>query len=73
MANKLLFTNNHMKVNPEKCHILLSTKNLNDVHLEGACMITSSSGDMVPGVTIDSGLKFDKCISDLCDKVNALC
>ena len=73
MANKLLFTNNHMKVNPEKCHILLSTKNLNDVHLERVCMITSSSGDMVPGVTIDSGLKFDKGISDLCDKVNALC
>ena len=36
------FTNNHMKVNPTKCHILSSTKNPTDVHLKGAC-ITSSS------------------------------
>ena len=35
------FTNNHMKVNPGKCHILLSAKNPIDVDLEGAC-ITSS-------------------------------
>ena len=43
-ANKLFswFTNNHMKVNPGKCHILLCTKNATDVPLEGAC-ITSNS------------------------------
>ena len=35
-GNKL--TNNHMKVNPAKCHILLSTKNPIDVHLEVACI-----------------------------------
>ena len=65
-----------MKVNPGKCHILLSTKNAIDVHLEGAC-ITASSCEMLLGITIDSDLKFDKHISDLCDKVskkmNALC
>ena len=62
-----------MKVNPGKCHILSSTKN---VHLEGAC-ITPSSCENLLGITIDSDLKFDKHISDLCDKVskkiNALC
>ena len=70
------FTNNHMKVNPCKCHILLSTKNAIDVHLEGAC-ITSNSYEKLLGITIDSDLKFDKHVSDLCDKVskkiNALC
>ena len=70
------FTNNNMKVNPGKCHILLSTKNTIDVHLEGAC-ITSSSCKKLLGITIDSDLKFDKHIFDLCDKVskkiNALC
>ena len=77
-ASKLFswFTNNHMKVNPGKCHILLSTKNAIDVHLEGAC-ITSSSCEKLLGITIDSDLKFDKHIYDLCDKVskkiNALC
>ena len=65
-----------MKVNPGKYHILLNTKNPFDVHLEGAC-ITSSSCEKLLGITIDSDLKFDKHISDLCDKVskeiNALC
>ena len=65
-----------MKVNPGKCHILLSTKNAIDVHLEGAC-ITSSLCEKLLGITIDSDLTFDKHISDLCNKVNkkinALC
>ena len=77
-ASKLFswFTNNYMKINPGKFHILISTKNSNDVHHEGAC-ITSSSCEILLGITIDSGLKFDKHISDLCDKIskkiNALC
>ena len=64
-ASKLFcwFTNNHLKVNPGKCHILLSTKNAIDVHPEGAC-ITSSSCEKLLGITIDSDLKFDKHISD---------
>ena len=62
------FTNNRMKVNPGKRHILLSTKNAIDVHLEGAC-ITSSSCEKLFETTIDSDLKFDKPISDLYDKV----
>ena len=61
---------------PGKCHILLSTKNVIDVHLEGAC-IRSSSCEKLLGITIDSDLNFDKHISDLCDKVSkkmkALC
>ena len=39
----------------------------NDVHLEGGC-ITSNS--CLLGITIDSGLKFDKLISDLRGKIN---
>ena len=58
-----------MTVNPGKCHILLSTKTATDVHLEGAC-ITSSSCEKLLGITIDSDLKFDKHISNLCDKVS---
>ena len=57
-----------MKVDPGKCHILLSTKNLIDAHLKRAC-ITSSSSEKFLRITIDSDLKFDKHISDLCDKV----
>ena len=58
-----------MKVNPGKCHILLSTKNPIDVYLEGAC-ITSDSCEKLLGMTIASDLKFGKHISELCDKVN---
>ena len=77
-ARKLFswFTNNHVKVNPDKCNILLSIKNAFDVHLEGAC-ITSSSCEKLLGITIDCDLTSDKHISDLCDKVskkiNTLC
>ena len=73
-ASKLCswLTNNHMKVNPGKSHILLSTKNAIDVHLEGVV----SSCENFLGITIDSDLKFEKYISDLCDnvskKINAL-
>ena len=58
-----------MKVIPGKCHIVLSTKNVIDVHLERAC-IMSSLCEKFLGITIDSGLKFDKHISDLYDKVS---
>ena len=58
-----------MKVSPGKCHILLSTKNAIDVHLEGAC-IMSSSCEKLLGITIDSDSNFDKHISDLCDKIS---
>ena len=65
-----------MKVNPGTCHILLSTKNPIDVHLEGA-FIMSSLCEKLLGITIDSDLRFDKHISDLYDKVgkkiNAFC
>ena len=65
-----------MKVNPGKCHILLSTKNAIDVHLEGAC-ITSSSCEKLLGITTDFDLNFHKHIPDLCDKISkniyALC
>ena len=36
------FTNNHVKINPGKCHILLSIKNAIDVHLERACITYNS-------------------------------
>ena len=58
-----------MKVNPGKCHILLSTKNAIDVHLEGAC-IMSSLCEKFLGITRDSDLMFDKYISNLHDKVS---
>ena len=62
------FTNKHVKFNSGKCHILLSTKIAIDVHLERAC-ITSSSCEKPLGITIDSDLKFGQHISDLFNNV----
>ena len=58
-----------MKVIRGKCHILLIIKNPIDVHLEGAC-ITSSSCEKLLGIPIDSDLKFGRHISDFSDKVS---
>ena len=70
------FTNNHMKRNPGKCHILLKTKSPFDVQLERAC-ITSSSCEKLFEIAIDSDFKFDKHISEssakASKKINALC
>ena len=65
-----------MKVNADNCHILLSTKKSFDVHLKGACIMSSSCVKLL-GMKVDFDLKFDKHICDLCNKVskkiNALC
>ena len=58
-----------MKVNPGKCHMLLSTKIPINVHLEGACIGFGLCENFLE-ITIDSNLKFDKRVSDLCDKVS---
>ena len=59
-----------MIVNPVKCHILLSTKNPIDVHLEGSCITFKSCEKLLIRITIDSHLNSDKHISDLWDKVS---
>ena len=62
-----------MKINPGKCHIPLSSKNVIDVHLEGACTMSSSCEKLIE-ITIDSDLKFDKHICDeVSKKINVLC
>ena len=85
-ASKLFswFSNIYMKINPDKCHILSSTKNSIDVHLEGACITSSSCKKLLGiknllqdfkivsdhfGTLCIKGLKFDKHISDLYNKV----
>ena len=63
-----------MKVKPGKCYISLRT-NLIDLRLDEEC-IKSSSSEKLLEITIDSDLKFDKHIPDLCGnaskKLNAI-
>lgn len=67
-ATKLFFrfTNNNMKANQHKCHILLGTQNPINVSLDETYVASSS---ITITTTIPSDLRFDKYISDLRDKV----
>ena len=77
-ATKLFrwFKNNHLKANPGKYHILLSTNNLEIFSIDGIPLAASSHEKLLV-VTIDSELKFENHIKELCLKVdkknNALC
>ena len=51
------FKNNHLKANPGKSHILLSSKKPEIVSVDGISL-AASSHEKLEGVTIDSELKF---------------
>ena len=72
----LWFKNNHLKANPGKSHILLSSKKPGIVSVDGI-FIAASSHEKLLGVTIDSELKFVNHITEICLKVSkkiyALC
>ena len=63
------FGNNHMKANPGKCHLLISTKRPEVVSIDGI-QITSSTAETLLGITIDSELNFENHLSAICNKVS---
>ena len=71
LAVRLLkwFENNHMKANPGKSHILLSNKKTEKVKIDDA-VLTSSVEEKLLGITLDSELKFENHITDICDKAS---
>ena len=70
-ATKLFrwFKNNHLKANSEKSHILLSSKKPEIVSVDGISLAASSHEKLL-GVIIDSELKFENHITELCLKVS---
>ena len=70
-ANKLFlwFKNNHLKANPGKSHILLSSKKPEILSVDGIS-IAASSHEKLLGVIIDSELKFANHITEICLKVS---
>ena len=71
IANKICkwFENNHMKANPGKSHVLLSS-NIQRVVPFDNVEITSSLSQKLLGITFDSELKFEEHISKICNIVN---
>ena len=63
------FGNNHMKSNPGKCHLLLSTESPEVVSIDGT-QIKFSTAETLLGITINSELNFDNHLSAICNKVS---
>ena len=62
------FDSNLIKSNPDKCHLLISSKNVN-VHV-GEYEIENSNCEKLLGVKLDWKLNFDDHISDVCKKTS---
>ena len=58
-----------MKANPGKPNILLNNKKTEKVKINNA-LLTSSVEEKLLGITLDSELKFEKHITDICNKAN---
>ena len=70
-ATKLFcwFKNNHFKAYPGKSHILLSSKKSEIVSVDGISIVAMVHEKLL-GVIIDSELKFENGITELCLKVS---
>ena len=62
-------SDNQMKGNPEKCHLIMSTDQSVNVQLGGS-LIERSDCEKMLGVKIDYKLNFDKHVKTLCSKAN---
>ena len=63
------FENNHMKLNQEKCHLLVSRHKHENIWAKiGQTKIWESRKQKLLGVEIDSSLNFDLYVSPLCEK-----
>ena len=61
--------NNHMNVNPGKCHAMLSSNTQLEIRFENTSIALSLSEKLL-GITLDSELKFEKHINKIFNLVN---
>ena len=65
------FECNHMKLNSDKCHLLVSGNYDEEILMKiGGDIIWENSSVKLLGMNIDRGLKMDKHINDICAKAN---
>ena len=65
------FEVNYMKLNTDKCHLLISGNKHEHIYAKvGHDVIWESNSVKLLGVTIDNDLKFDKHVSNICLKAN---
>ena len=61
--------NNHMKANPEKCPVILSSNTQREIGFANAS-IASSPSEKLLVITLDSELKFEEHVNKICSIVN---
>ena len=59
------FSNNEMKLNTDKCHLLLNSQEPNALKI-GDLHINNSLSEKLLDITFDCKLKFNKHIEDIC-------
>ena len=64
-----LFSNNEMKVNTDKCHLLLNSQEPNTLKI-GDLHINNSLSEKLQAITFDCKLKCNKYIEDICQKAS---
>ena len=63
------FKENHMKANPDKCHLLVTTNALTSVNINGF-LITNCTKEKLLGTKFDSKLFFENHVSSFCKKAS---
>ena len=63
------FKVNHMKANPDKCHLLETTGTLTSVNINGF-QITNSTVEKLLGINFDGKLSFENHVPSLCKKAS---
>ena len=63
------FHQNAMTANPDKCHLLLSTNQNKFTNINSNAIFNSSSEKLL-GITIDTNLKFEIHVNNLCKKAS---
>ena len=64
------FSDNQMKGNTDKCHLIMSTNNATELQI-GDSSIKTSNCEKLLGVKIDYKLTFDEHVNSLCKKANS--
>ena len=66
------FANNQMKVNHDKCHLLISTQEEANIQIDNTTIKYSKSKKLL-GIVLDNKLNFDKHVENICQKVSKKC
>ena len=70
-ADKLFdwFSNNYLKANPDKCHLLVNTTGNIRINVRNETIITTQTKKLL-GICFNSNFRFDDHVASLCKKAS---